>query len=86
MILSTAYMATTETALLTVRMGWSLISYSLSTKMEFQDSESLVDILWIIFNDLEKVFFALLMIFLLAGWKKILLSILREPLFPRCHR
>jgi hypothetical protein len=50
--------------------------------MEFQDSKRLVDILWIIFNELEKVFVPLLMFFLFAGWMKILLGILQEPLIP----
>jgi hypothetical protein len=54
--------------------------------MEFQDSKRLVDILWIIFNELEKVFVPLLMFFLFAGWMKILLGILQEPLIPWCHQ
>jgi hypothetical protein len=64
----------------------SRLLLSISTEMKFWDDERLVDILWIIFNELKKVFFPLLMFFLLASWMQILLGILWEPLFPRCHR
>jgi hypothetical protein len=60
----------------------SRLLLAISTEMEFQDSKRLVDILWIIFNELEKVFVPLLMFFLFAGWMKILLGILQEPLIP----